>query len=69
MIGDPRAEARERLEKEHGQVWDTRELQEEFDVKSFLAPRVFVKRKSNGEEGSLTFQSNPRFYFNFSSSP
>ena len=36
----PRAE----LEKQHGQVWDTSQLQEDFEVLGFLAPFVAVKR-------------------------
>lgn len=58
-----KASEREQLESRVGQVWDTRELQEEFDVKSFLAPFVSVKRKSDGVEGTLTFQHQPRFYY------
>lgn len=56
---------RERLEKEHGQVWDTQELQEEYKVNAFLAPFVEVTRLSDGQRGLLTFQHMPRFYFNF----
>ena len=55
--------SREALEAEHGQVWDTGELQEEFDVLVFAAPYVIVSR--NGKKGSLEFQHSPRFYFNF----
>lgn len=57
--------SREALEKEHGQVWDTTELQNDFEVKGFMAPFVVVKRKSDGAMGSLMFQGSPRFYFNF----
>jgi hypothetical protein len=49
------------LEAKHGQVWDTTELQNDFQVLGFLAPVVVVRRRSDGVRGSLMFQSNPRF--------
>ena len=58
--------SREALEAEHGQVWDTRGLSGDFDVLGFMAPFVVVRRKSDGQKGSLEFQHDPRFYFNFS---
>ena len=58
--------SREALEAEHGQVWDTRELSADFDVLGFLAPLVVVRRKVDSQKGSLEFQHDPRFYFNFS---
>ncbi len=57
--------SREALEAEHGQVWDTRQLGEDFDVLGFAAPLVVVRRKADGVRGSLYFQHNPRFYFGF----
>ena len=57
--------SREALETEHGQVWDTQELQRDFQVLSFAAPLVIVKRKSDGQHGAILFQHNPRFYFQF----
>jgi hypothetical protein len=57
--------SREALEAEHGQVWDTNQLREEFEVIGFLAPVIVVRRKSDGQKGSLFFQHNPRFYFDF----
>ena len=56
---------REALEVEHAQVWDTEELAHEFEVVGFLAPVVVVRRRSDGVRGSLEFQHDPRFYFNF----
>lgn len=56
---------REALEAVHGQVWDTRQLAEDFEVIGFLAPFVVVKRRLDGLKGSLEFQHIPRFYFNF----
>ena len=57
---------REAMEKEHGQVWNTQELQEDFVVSGFLAPFVGVTRKSDNVKGFLMFQHHPRFYFDFS---
>ena len=57
---------REALEAKHGEVWDTTELQQDFDVLGFLAPYVVVSRKSDGQKGSLMFQGSPRFYFSWS---
>ncbi len=61
--GDPNS--RHALESKHGQVWDTRELQRDYDVTGFAAPYVVVRRKSDGVVGSLKFQHNPRLYFGF----
>ena len=54
------------LESKHGQVWDTSELQEDFQVLGFMAPLVVVRRRSDGVRGSLMFQNDPRFYYSFS---
>lgn len=56
---------RARLEAIHGQVWDTDEMNKDFDAIGFMAPYIAVKRKSDGAEGALQFQHLPRFYFNF----
>ena len=57
--------SREHLEHEHGRVWDTDQLQEDFEVLGFAAPIVAVRRRADGVRGSLMFQSSPRFYFRF----
>ena len=57
--------SREALEAQHGQVWDTDQLREEFDVIGFGAPLVVVRRKIDGQKGSLLFQASPRLYFGF----
>lgn len=62
VISEP---TREDFEKAFGQVWDTTELQEDYHVKSFLAPLVIVERKSDGQRGTLDFTHRPRFYYNF----
>jgi len=59
--------SREALEAKYGQVWDTTELQEEFEVLGFMVPFVIVREKSTGAKGSLEFQANERFYFSFQS--
>jgi hypothetical protein len=57
--------SREALAAEHGQVWDTKQLGEDFEVLGFMAPFVVVKRRSNGIKGSLLFQHHPRLYHSF----
>ena len=57
--------SRESLERQHGQVWTTEQLAQDFQVIGFLAPFVVVRR-SDGVKGSLEFQHGPpRLYFNF----
>ena len=56
---------REYLEHKHGQVWDTQQLSDDFEVIGFSAPLVVVRRKSDNQKGSLMFQHSPRFYFGF----
>ena len=60
--------SREALEAEHGQVWDTTQLQEDFQVLSFAAPYIVVRRKSDEQKGSLTFQHSPRLYYGWQES-
>jgi len=57
--------SREALEASHGQVWDTDQLGQDFEVVGFSAPFVVVRRKTDGQRGSLCFQHHPRFYFDF----
>ena len=56
---------KEELQKEHGEVWDTKEATTRFEFLSFLAPFAFVIRMSDGLKGSIMFQDKPRFYFGF----
>jgi hypothetical protein len=67
MVAEINAEpgSRAALEAKHGQVWDTDQVREEFEVIGFMAPLVGVRRKSDGVKGSLMFQHHPRFYFGF----
>jgi hypothetical protein len=58
--------SREALEAQNGQVWDTQQLAQDFEVIGFLAPLVVVRRKADGMKGSLEFQHGPpRLYFSF----
>ena len=58
--------SREALEAQYGQVWDTQQLTQDFEVIGFLAPLVVVRRKADGVKGSLEFQHGPpRLYFSF----
>lgn len=57
--------SREALEAEHGQVWNTQELAQDFEVLGFAAPLVVVRRRADGVRGSLFFQHTLRFYFAF----
>ncbi|MEI8375320.1 MAG: hypothetical protein WCJ35_21070 [Planctomycetota bacterium] len=57
--------SREALEAKHGQVWDTDQLGDDFDVIGFSAPLVVVCHKSDDQKGSLLFQAEPRIYFSF----
>lgn len=58
---------RETLQARYGQVWDTAELTNSFEVVEFLAPFVLVRRRSDQQLGSMEFQNQPRFFFNFES--
>jgi hypothetical protein len=60
------AAERAKLEELYGKVWDTDQLQEEFEAIGFAAPLIVVRRKSDGVKGTLYFQHHPRFYFNWS---
>ena len=58
---------RTRLESIHGSgnVWDTGELTQDFEVLGFSAPFCVVRRRADKVKGSVEFQHCPRFYFNF----
>jgi hypothetical protein len=61
----PEEQTREIIEAKHGAAWDTKELQRDYTVHSFMAPFVTVTRKSDGVKGSMQFTHMPRFYFGF----
>jgi len=56
---------RESLEVQHGQVWNTQEVSQDFEIEAFMAPFCVATRRSDGVRGSLMFQDRPRFYFHF----
>ena len=56
---------RQELEGRHGTVYDSDEIREHFEVLSFAAPFMVVRRKVDGAKGSLMFQHRPRFYWGF----
>jgi hypothetical protein len=56
---------RQTLEAAYGKVWDEAELAQEFRVTAIIPPQVVVVRRSDGQVGSMTFQNDPRVYFNF----
>jgi len=64
---DNELDERARLEEQYGKgkVWNTAEVQQEFEITGFAAPFCMCKRKSDGKTGTLAFQHNPRFYFDF----
>jgi hypothetical protein len=57
--------SRDELAAAHGPVWDTGDLQRDYEVLGFAAPFVVVRRRADGRTGSLMFQHRPRFYFSF----
>lgn len=60
---------RQALEAAYGKVWNEEELAEEFKVTAIIAPKVVVVRKVDGQVGSMEFQNQPRYYFNFQPDP
>ena len=67
MVAEINVEQAERdaLTARYGQVWNTTELKDAYEVTGFLAPFIVVTRKSDGAKGSLMFQHSPRYYFSF----
>lgn len=60
---------RQTLEAAHGKARNEEELAREFKVTAIIAQQIVVVRKADGQVGSLTFQYEPRYYFNFQPSP
>ena len=50
-------------------TWDTQAVQRDFEVIQFLAPLVFVRRRSDGVLGTMEFSHLPRFYWGFVPNP
>ena len=57
----------EELRYRHGAAWSTATLVQDFEVLGFAAPLVVVKRRIDGQLGSLFFQHQPRVYFGWQS--
>ena len=47
------------LEAKHGQVWDTANCKNDFEVIGFAAPFVVVKRRSDGSKGQSHVPEQP----------
>lgn len=62
MVPQMPAELRAAMERGE-QVWTTGELKEDFEVLSFAAPFVVVRRRADGRPGTMMFTHAPRFYF------
>jgi hypothetical protein len=56
---------KEALENLHGEVLSTPEAILKFEFIAFCAPFVEVRRRLDGQKGTLEFQHSPRFYFGF----
>jgi hypothetical protein len=57
--GQPAAD----LAADKGQRWTTEEMTAEFEVIGFGTPFAVVRRRSDGQRGSLEFTHQPRVYF------
>ena len=53
------------LEELYGEVLTTAEAVQKYEFVAFCAPFVEVRRRSDGQLGTLEFQPSPRFYFSF----
>ena len=67
LVAEINCQAAERaaLEARYGQVCNTSELTNDFEVPEFAAPFAIVNRKADNRMGSLMFQHHPRYYFSF----
>jgi hypothetical protein len=48
-----------------GKAYDSVEVTLEYVLTRFLEPYVFVTRKSDGAKGSMSYQNEPRIYYDF----
>ena len=46
-------------------TWTTREMTRDFETIRFNAPFVIVRRRSDGQQGTLQFNHRPRIYWGF----
>jgi hypothetical protein len=56
---------KQELETLHGEVLSTAEAVQKYEFIAFCAPFVEVRRRVDGQPGTLEFQPSPRFYFKF----
>jgi len=57
----------EYLESLYGKenVWESEEMQRDFEVVGFAFPFFWVQRKSDGVRGTLAYVRTPRLYYDF----
>ena len=55
----------DQLREKYGQLWNTKQLQEDYEVHGFMAPFIKVTRKSDNVDGLLMFSHHPRWYHSF----
>ena len=65
MTDEEKTAFRTALTERFGDTWDTKELQEVYDVVGFGGGICVVTRKSDGVRGTLDFTHMPRFYHSF----
>ena len=58
-------EFEQKLIAEYGQLWNTEQVTKDFEIRSFMAPYVSVRRRSDNVKGTMQFTHMPRWYFNF----
>ena len=57
------------LEKQFGKVRTRSEVEEAFEILDTRPPFIKVKRKEDGEVGSMLFMHNPPYFFEFVPAP
>ena len=62
---DPRLAqfVKDKLAEAHGEVLTTEEMLDQYEPIQFAAPVVVVRRRSDGQMGSLFFFPAPRYYY------
>jgi hypothetical protein len=53
------------LETRFGKVWNEEEFARDFHVGAIIGTSMVVVQRSDGQVGKITYQNQPRFYFNF----
>ena len=56
---------REKLEAEHGKVWDNGEARLEFEVIGYMLPLTIVRRRFDGVIGTLNSTMGRSYYFDW----